>query len=62
MAYVNNSKEIKSFTIISRACEQPDQGKWLIGQEGNHLSQGQAATLGHYTDRQQNKHRLLGQL
>ena len=43
VVYVNTTKEVKSFTIVSRVCEQPTREKWLIGQQGNHLFQGKAA-------------------
>ena len=43
VVYFNTAKEVKSFTIVSRACEQNNQAKWLIGQQGNHLYKGQVA-------------------
>ena len=39
----NTAKEVKSFTIVSCACEQNNQAKWLIGQQGNNLYKDQAA-------------------
>ena len=43
VTYVNTSQVFKAFTIVSRASEPTNRATWLIGQEGNHLHQGQAA-------------------
>ena len=41
VTYVTTSKGLQAFTIVSRASEPTDRATWLIGQEGNHLHQGQ---------------------
>ena len=43
VTYVTTSKGLQAFTIVSRASEPTDRATWLIGQEGNHLHQGQSA-------------------